>query len=70
MPAIAVPIVGAFGATACGVTLFDAVDSAPAPNTLFATTVNVYAAPFVKPVTASGLVAPVAVIPDGVEVAV
>jgi hypothetical protein len=53
-----------------GVTLFDAADAALVPTALFAVTVNVYAAPFVRPVTTIGDAAPVAVIPLGNEVTV
>ena len=49
-PAVATPIVGAFG-TLAGVTELDAADVEPAPTPLVANTVNVYAVPFVRPVT-------------------
>jgi hypothetical protein len=52
-PAVAVPMVGGPGTVAAtlGVTLFDAADAALLPITLTALTVNVYAVPFVRPVT-------------------
>jgi hypothetical protein len=37
--------------TAAGVTAADAAESGPVPITLIAATLNVYAVPFVKPVT-------------------
>ena len=53
-----------------GVTLLDAAEAAPAPTPLVAVTVNVYAVPFVSPVTVIGLAAPVATTPPGDEVTV
>lgn len=52
-----------------GVTELLAEDSAEFPTTLVALTVNVYATPFVKPVTVSGDVKPVPVKLPGVEIA-
>ena len=49
-PAVAVTAVGAPG-TVAGVTLFEAVDGALEPAAFVATTVKVYAVPFVSPVT-------------------
>jgi hypothetical protein len=66
---VAFTTVGALGALA-GVTAADAADAAPVPAALFAVTVNVYGNPFVKSVTTSGEVAPLAVSPPGLEVAV
>ena len=44
--------VGAPGAvTACGVNAALAAESAPVPTALVAATLNVYAVPFVRPVT-------------------
>ena len=40
LPAVAVPIVGAFG-TVAGVTLFEAADAGPVPTALVAVTLNV-----------------------------
>ena len=53
LPAVAVPIVGAPGtvAAALGVTLFEVPDAAPVPIAFIAFTLNVYAVPFVSPVT-------------------
>jgi hypothetical protein len=51
LPGVAVTAVGAPG-TVAGVTLFDAADGALEPAALVATTVNVYAVPFVRPVIA------------------
>ena len=48
----------------------DAPEALPAPALLVAVTVNVYAVPFVKPVTMIGLVAPLAVNPPGLDVTV
>ena len=61
--------VGAVG-TVAGVTLFDAADAGPVPAELAAVTVNVYAVPSLRLVTTSGLPAPDAVSPPGLEVAV
>ena len=69
LPAVAVPIAGAPG-TVFGVTLLDAAEAVPVPTAFVAVTVKVYAVPLVRPVTVSGLVAPVAVKPPGLEVAV
>jgi len=71
-PAVAAPIVGAPGAVrgTIGVTLLEAADAGPVPAELVAVTVNVYAVPFVSPVTVSGLAAPVAVMLPGLEVTV
>ena len=49
LPGVAVTAVGAPG-TVAGVTLFEAVEAAPEPAAFVATTVNVYAVPFVSPV--------------------
>jgi hypothetical protein len=49
-PAVAVTPVGAPGAAA-GVTALDAADAGPVPAEFVAVTVNVYAVPFVSPVT-------------------
>ena len=50
LPAVPATLVGAPG-TVRGVTEDDAVDVAPVPAVLVALTRNVYAVPFVKPVT-------------------
>jgi hypothetical protein len=55
---------------ALGVTLIDCADGAPVPAELVAVTVNVYAVPFVKPVTTQGELAQVPVAPPGLAVAV
>ena len=49
LPLVAVTAVGEPG-TVAGVTLFDAADGTLDPAALAATTVNVYAVPFVSPV--------------------
>lgn len=69
-PAVPVTAVGAPG-TVAGVTADDADDAVPVPAALVAVTVNVYAVPFVKPVTVA-VVAPVvvAVNPPGEDVTV
>jgi hypothetical protein len=70
-PPLAETAVGAPGTVrAAGVTLFDAADAGPVPAALLAVTVNVYAVPSVRPATTSGLPAPDAVNPPGLEVAV
>ena len=51
---------GGLDATA-GVTLLEAAEAAPVPVALVAVTENVYAVPFVRPVTVIGLAVPVAV---------
>ena len=67
LPAAALKFVGAPGfVIAAGVTLFDTADAGPVPvptgpGAFVAVTVNVYAVPFVKPVTVMGLIVPVAV---------
>lgn len=68
-PAVAVTVVGGTG-TPDGVTLLDAADAALVPTLFAAVTLNVYAVPFVKPVTVSGLDAPLAVLPPGDDVTV
>ena len=49
-PAVALTFVGAPGSVA-GVTAFDGLDARPVPIAFVAVTVNVYAVPFVSPVT-------------------
>jgi hypothetical protein len=53
-----------------GVTGADGALGALVPTLLVAVTVNVYAVPFVSPVTVSGLLPPLAVAPPGLAVAV
>ena len=53
-----------------GVTDTDAPEGLPVPALLVAVTVNVYAVPFAKPETMTGLVAPLAVNPPGLDVTV
>ena len=55
---------------AFGVTAVDADEALPVPALFVAVTVNVYAVPFVKPVTLIGLDAPLAVAPPGLAVTV
>ena len=55
---------------ACGVTAFEAAESAPVPAELVAVKVKVYAIPFVSPVTVQGEAAQVPVRPPGADVAV
>jgi hypothetical protein len=62
-------IVGAPGAPT-GVTLLEAVEAGPVPIPLVAVTVNVYAVPFVRPVTMIGEPGLVEEIPPGDDVAV
>ena len=52
-PATAVTFVGTPGAVAgaAGVTAFEGDDAGPGPTAFVAVTVNVYAVPFVRPVT-------------------
>jgi hypothetical protein len=71
LPGVAVPMTGAPG-TVAGVTLLEAADAAPVPRALVAVTLNVYAVPFVRPLTtidAQGATH-VPVAPQGAEVAV
>ena len=58
---VAVPIVGAPGTVAAGVTEVDAVDALDVPAEFVAVVVNVYAVLFVKPVTTHEPDAPVTV---------
>jgi Na+/proline symporter len=67
--AVAVTLVGASG-TPAGVTEFDAVDVALVPIAFVAVIVNVYAVPFVNPVTVIGLPVELAVNPPTFDVAV
>jgi hypothetical protein len=53
-----------------GVTLLEAADGELVSTEFVAVTVNVYAVPFVSPVTVIGLVAPVPVNPPGLDVTV
>lgn len=59
LPRVPETAVGAFG-TVAGVTEFDGSEGIEFPSTLVATTVKVYAVPFVRPVTVQ-VVAPVVV---------
>jgi len=68
-PEVAVPMAGAPG-TVAGVTLLEAAEALPIPTLLVAVTVKVYDVPFVSPLTAMGLVAPVAVNPPGLDMTV
>jgi hypothetical protein len=61
---------GTAAAGARGVTLLEAAEAEPVPALFVAVTVKVYAVPFVSPVTVTGLVAPVAEMPPGLEVTV
>ena len=69
LPLVADTDVGALG-TVAGVTAVDADEAADDPSAFAAFTVNVYAVPFVNPVTFNGELAPVAVSPPGLEVTV
>jgi hypothetical protein len=62
-PPLAETPVGVPG-TWAGVTVFDAAEAEPVPALLVALTVNVYAVPFVSPVTVIGLAEPEAVAPQ------
>ena len=53
-----------------GVALFDALDALLVPTAFVARTVKVYGVPLVSPLTVIGLLAPVPVIPPGLEVTV
>ena len=57
-----------FGAT--GVTAVEAAEATELPTAFVATTVKVYAVPFVNPVTFMGEVAPVAVMLPGLDLTV
>jgi hypothetical protein len=67
LPGTTLMMLGAAG-TVDGMTCAEATDGWPVPLTFNAFTVNVYACPFVSPVTVSGLETPVFVIPPGLEV--
>ncbi|GAA3406273.1 hypothetical protein GCM10020370_32660 [Paenibacillus hodogayensis] len=70
LPAVALTFVGELGSL-IGVTLPDVTDASELPTLFFATTVNVYAVPYVNPVTVTGLaVVLVPVIPPGLDVTV
>ena len=69
MPRVPTALVGAPG-TVAGVTAADTLDDTLSPTAFVATTVNVYAVPFVKPLTTIGLDAPLAVAPPGDAVTV
>ena len=69
LPAVAVPIVGAPG-TVLGVTGLDAAEAGLLPAAFVATTVKVYAVPFVRPVTVMGLDVPIAAKPPVLDVTV
>ena len=62
--------VNVVAAAAVGVTEFDATDAVDVPIAFVAVTVNVYAVPFVSPVTVIGLEVPVVVMFPGDEVTV
>jgi hypothetical protein len=64
-PGTELPPPGAVGATP-----LDGADGAPIPVLLLARTVHVYAVPFVRPVTVSGLAAPVFVTAPGSQLTV
>ncbi len=68
-PRTAVTLVGASGVVA-GVTEFDALDAVLVPTEFVAVTVNVYACPFVSPVTVIGDEPPSAVNPPVFDVTV
>jgi hypothetical protein len=72
LPAVALTAVGAPGTVAAiaGVMLLDAADAGPVPTLLVAPTVQVYAVPFVRPVTVNELAAPDFVTAPGPHVAV
>ena len=70
LPGVAVPIVGAPGTVAAGVTEFEAEEAVPVPTAFLAVAVNVYTVPLVSPVTVNGELAPVAVRPPGIDVTV
>ncbi len=68
-PAVADTIVGASG-TVAGVAAADAVEGSESPAEFVATIVNVYATPFVNPLTTMGLATPEAVMSSGDDVTV
>jgi hypothetical protein len=71
LPATAVTLVGAPGTVgAAGVTEVEADETTELPFAFVATTVKVYAVPFVNPVTVIGVPVPVPVKPPGEEVTV
>jgi hypothetical protein len=68
-PAVAATPVGTPGGPT-GVTEFDAADAGPTPTLFVAVTVNVYAVPFVRPVTVHDVDAVAQAKPPGEEVTV
>lgn len=71
LTADATPMVGATGTVAMnGVTLLLNADGALVPSEFVAVTENVYAVPFVRPLTVIGLLSPVAEMAPGFEVMV
>jgi hypothetical protein len=68
-PAVVELIAGAPGSVR-GVTALDVDEAGPVPARFDAVTVNVYAVPFVRPLTTIGLDGPVAVLPPGEAVSV
>jgi hypothetical protein len=69
LPDVALTPVGSPGVVA-NITLLEALDAGPIPTLFAAVTVNVYAVPSARPITAIGLVAPLAVTPPGLDVTV
>jgi hypothetical protein len=69
-PPVATTLVGGPGTVAIGVTAVDGEEATELPFELVATTVKVYAVPFVNPVTLRGELAPVTEILPGLEVTV
>jgi hypothetical protein len=71
-PAVAITAVGAPGTVfgTAGVTAVDATEATELPTALVATTLKVYAVPFVKPVTFIGDVVPVPIKLPGLDVTV
>ena len=72
MPPMALTMAGAPGAVAAGegVTPAEGDDGELVPTILVAVTVKVYTVPLARPVTTSGLPAPVAENPPGADVTV
>jgi hypothetical protein len=70
LPAVAIPITGALGTVAVGITELLGEEGALVPPILVALTVKLYDVPLLKPVTVIGLTEPEAVKLPGVEVTV
>ena len=60
LPPVAVPMTGASGTVATGVTVLEDADAGPLPIELLAITIQLTGTPFVRPITVIGEATPVA----------